>query len=117
MISGRTRAIILAALGALLANAQCYVNCAITNCTQTPCNSCPRHHSSHGDLAGCQHQHSEFTGPQLRIAVGNITTAVAGLAPCAAAESVFREPVLLSLSTNSSPPSSQLSPAISVLRI
>ena len=117
MISYWMRVFVLTAVGALVANAQCYVNCAVTACTEAPCNTCPHHHSSQGNRASCQHQHSEFTGPQLRVAVGSVATAVAVLAPCTAAALILREPALPLPRTNSSPPGSDLSASISVLRI
>lgn len=122
MLAGWSRALGLVAVAALLANAQCYNTCALTACTsaQTPSNDCPKHHHkpSREDSSGCQHQHSEFTGPESGIAKVSVAPAV--LIPAvltAGADAVFLEPLFLPTPDTGSPPRSQGSPAISILRI
>ena len=122
MLFGWTRAVGLVAVAALLANAECYNACALATSrfAQTPSNGC--HHqkapSSHEDEPGCHYQHSEFTGAETGVAKVSVASAVpilAELMPGSVA--VLIEPLLLSSPDRSPPPRSQVSSAISVLRI
>jgi hypothetical protein len=120
MLSGWTRALGLIAVAALLANAQCYNTCALAACisAQTPSNGCHHHKSSHEDGSGCQHQHSEFIGPESGIAKVSVAPAVPILAVLTPGSAVVLiEPLLLSSPDAGSPPGGQVSSAISVLRI
>src|SRR6266536_196347 len=82
MLSGWTRTFVLFASAALLANAQCYGSCATVTCgsPQTPSGSCHHNKSSHESNAGCVHQHSEFTGPEVGVAKINVATPIPILA-------------------------------------
>ena len=123
MLSCWTRALGLIAVAALLANAQCYKTCALAACTpaQTPSNDCHHHkspHSSDEEGSSCQHQHSEFTGPES----GLVKVSIAPVAPFLAVFTagpavVLIEPLLQSSPDIGSPPGGQISSAISVLRI
>ena len=122
MLSGWTRAIGLVAVAALLANAQCYDACAVAACktAETPSSDCHQHphKSSHEDSPDCQHQHSEFTGPESGMAKVNVAPAVAVLAVLTAgSDEILIEPLLLSSPDTGSPPDDQVPSAISVLRI
>ena len=124
MLSGWIRALVLVAVAALLVNAQCYDTCAVAACkpVQTPSNDCPQHHkpshSSHEDGSGCQHQHSEFTGPESGIAKVNVAPVAPVLAVLTAGPApVLIEPLLLSKPGTGSLPDDQVPSAISVLRI
>ena len=122
MLSAWTRALGLVAVAALLANAQCYNTCALAACTSapTPSNDCSQHHHkpSHEDGSGCQHQHSEFIGPESGIAKVSVAPAVPFLGVLIArSAAVLIEPLLLLQPATSSPPDGQVSSAISVLRI
>ena len=125
MLSGWSRALGLVAVAALLANAQCYDTCAVAACkpVQTPSSDCPQHHqkpshSSHEGGSGCQHQHSEFTGPESGIAKVNVAPVVPVLAVLTAGPApVLIEPLLLSKPDTGSPPDDQVPSVISVLRI
>ena len=120
MFSSWTRALGLIAVAALLVNAQCYNSCAMATChsAQTPSNGCHHHQPSHEDAPDCQHQHSEFIGPESGIAKVSVTPAVSFQAVLTVGSAVaLIEPLLLSIPDTSSPPGAQLSSAISVLRI
>jgi hypothetical protein len=122
MLSGWIRALGLVAVAALLANAQCYNTCALAACTsaQTPSNDCPqhRHKPSHENSSDCQHQHSEFIGPESGIAKVSIAPAAPFLGVLTVGSAaVLIEPLLLLQPATSSPPGGQVSSAISVLRI
>ena len=122
MLASWSRALGLVAVAALLANAQCYNACALAVCqaAQAPPSSCHQHHhkSSHEDSPDCQHQHSEFTGPESGMAKVNVAPAVAFLAVLTAgSDEVLIEPLLLSNPDTGSPPDDQVPSAISVLRI
>jgi len=125
MLAGWSRALGLFAVAALLANAQCYDTCAVAVCkpVQTSSNDCPQHHhkpshSSHEGGSGCQHQHSEFTGPESGIAKVNVAPAVPVLAVLTAGPApVLIETLLLSKPDTGPPPGDQIHPANSVLRI
>lgn len=123
MLSGWTRALGLVAVAALLANAQCYNTCAlaISRSAHTPSGGCHHHKSprssNEGD-SGCQHQHSEFIGPESGIAKVSIAPAVPILGLLTAGSAaVLIEPLLLSMPDVGSPPGGQVSSAVSVLRI
>jgi len=122
MLSVWTRAFGLIAVAALCANAQCYSICALAACNpRSPSNACHHHKSSqpsHEDGPVCQHQHSEFAGPESGIAQVSVASAapvVGVLTPSSAV--ILIEPLLLSSPDNGSPPGEQVSSAISVLRI
>ena len=120
MYSSWIRAFSLVAVAALFANAQCSNTCAITarDSAQTPSNDCHHHKSSHEDGSGCQHHHSEFTGPESGIVKVSVAPVVPILAVLTAgAEVVLIEPLLLLSPESASPPGGQISSAISVLRI
>lgn len=120
MYSSWIRAFALVAVAALFANAQCSITCPITarDSAQTPSDGCHHQKSSHEDGADCQHHHSEFIGPESGIAKVSIapTAPVLAVLP-AGSEAVLIEPLLSSDPDSGSPPSSQTSSAISVLRI
>jgi len=122
MLAGWSRALGLVAVAALLANAQCYNACAVAACkaAQTPSSGCHqhRHQSSHEDSPDCQHQHSEFVGPESSIAKVNVAPAVPVLAVLTAgSDVVLIEPLLLSKPDTGWPPRPHVPSAISVLRI
>jgi hypothetical protein len=120
MISGWTRAFILTAVASLLANAQCYVNCAAAACNsnQPPCDSCPRHSSSPENQAACPHQqNADFVGPEVRVAAESTPAMVASPALSTHLMLMLQEPTRLMPSTANSPPGSHDSSAISALRI
>ena len=122
MLAAWSRALGLFAVAALLANAQCYDTCAVAACkpVQTPSNDCPQHHHkpSHEDSYSCQHQHSEFIGPESGIAKVSVAPAVPILAVLTPGSAVVLiEPLLQSSPDIGSPPGGQISSAISVLRI
>jgi hypothetical protein len=124
MLAGWSRALGLVAVAALLANAQCYNACAVAACkaAQAPSSGCHQHShrdkSSHEDSPDCQHQHSEFVGPESGIAKVNVAPAVPVLAVLTAgSDVVLIEPLLLSKPDTGSPPGDQVPSAISVLRI
>ena len=119
MLVGRTRAIVLVAVIALIENASCFANCGSTACTstRTPCHNCHHQKSSHEDDARCPHQHSEFAAPEAGIAKVNGAAAAATLpAPAASSGTVLLEPHLLSQSgvTSSPGPGSR---SVGILRI
>jgi hypothetical protein len=119
MFVGRTRAIVLIALVALIENASCFANCGSTACTstRTPCHNCHHQKSSHEDGARCPHQHSEFAAPEAGIAKVNDATAAAMLpAPAASSDTILLEPHLLSQSDGTSS-LSQRSRSVCILRI
>jgi hypothetical protein len=122
MFSCWTRALGLLAVAALLVNAQCYDTCAVaaSKAAETSSSGCPQHHqkSSHEESSGCKHQHSEFISPEsgiVKVSVAPVVSILAVLAEGSA--EVLIEPLLLSQSNTGSPPSGQVSPAISVLRV
>lgn len=121
MFSGWTRLIGLIAVAALIANAQCYNTCALAySAAEIPSNGCHQHHhkSSHEDSSGCQHEHSEFIGPEAGIVKTGVAQAVPVLAVSTEGSAlVVIEPPLLSTPDTGSPPGGQVSSALSVLRI
>lgn len=121
MFSGWTRLIGLIAVAALIANAQCYNTCALAySAAEIPSNGCHQHHhkSSHEDSSGCQHEHSEFIGPEAGIVKTGVAQAVPVLAVSTEGSAlVVIEPPLLSTPDTGSPPGDQVSSALSVLRI
>lgn len=120
MHSGWIRVSVLFAVAMLLANTQCYGACtaALRRSAEAPSTSCHHHKSSHGDDAACPYSHSEFAGPEVRIAQISVATAIPIL-PVLAADSsaVIPEPPVFSQSDTGSPPGVDISLAISVLRI
>lgn len=122
MLAGWSRALGLVAVAAIFANAQCYDTCAVAACTpaQTPSNECPqhRHKPSHEGSSPCQHQHSEFTGPESGIAKANVAPAIPVVAVLTvSSHAILSEPLLLSKPDTGSPPGDQVPSAVSVLRI
>lgn len=120
MLSRWTRAFVLAVAAALVANAQCYSTCATAtyDSAQTPAGSCHHHKSSHESNAGCVHQHSEFSGPEVGVAKVNIPAALPILAVLTA-DVRFAAPEWLHSpqADNGWPPGGRLLSTISVLRI
>lgn len=123
MLAGWTRALGLIAVAALFANAQCYDTCALAaiRLTQTPSNGCHHHrspHSSNEGDSGCQHQHSEFIGPESAIVKAHVAPAAPVQAVLTAGSvSVVLEPFLVSQPDTGSPPDGHAPSFISVLRI
>ena len=120
MLSSLTRAFVLVALAALVANAQCYGSCATVTCgsAQTPSGSCHHNRSSHESSAGCVHQHSEFTGAEVGVAKVNVATAIPFLAVLIATVTIAApERPQLPQADIGSPPGGRILSTISVLRI
>jgi hypothetical protein len=120
MLAGWTRVSVWVAVGALLANVQCYGNCGTAACkaAQMPLGGCPHHKSSHDGQVGCLHQHSEFIGTESDVAnasVAKTTPIVSVLTSCSTA--VLLESVLLLRAHTGSPPHNHAFTAVSVLRI
>ena len=119
MFVGRTRAIVLIAVGALMGNAYCFARCASTACTsaKTPCNSCHHQKPSHEGDARCPYQHSEFATPEAGIAKVNDATTAATLPTLpASSDTISLDPEFLSQSDVASSPGGP-SRSIGVLRI
>jgi hypothetical protein len=119
MLVGRTRAIVLVAVAALIGNAYCFATCASTACasTKTPCNNCHHQQSSHENGARCPHQHTEFAAPEAGIPKMNDATAAAMLpTPPASSDTISPEPDFLSQSEVASSPGHP-SRSLSVIRI
>ncbi len=120
MLPSLTRAFVLVAVAALVANAQCYGSCATVTCSsaQTPSGSCHHNRSSHESSAGCVHQHSEFTRPEVGFAKVNVATAISILAVLTADVTIASpERLRLPQADIGSPPGAPILSTISVLRI
>ena len=120
MLSRLTRAFVLLAVAALLANAQCYGACAAVSCgsDQTPSGRCHHNKSSHQSNAACVHQHAEFTGPEVGIAKAGVATAAPVLAALIAeARVAVPDRLHVPRADSGSPPGVRIFSAISVLRI
>jgi hypothetical protein len=75
MFSELTRALVLMAAAALVANAQCYGICAVntSDSDRTQPGSCHRHNQpSHTRNTGCANPHPEFSGPEVGIAKADV---------------------------------------------
>lgn len=109
----------LIAVGALLANAQCYGTCLgnACNAAQTPSDSCHHHKSSHDD-ARCPYQHHELASPDTSIA--KITLALATLdvaVPVSGSIAVCTDSHPRMQPATGAPPAGDIATTISVLRI
>src|ERR1017187_5288821 len=95
MLSGWSRALVLITAAALLANAQCYGNCAtaLPKSPRAPAKSC-HHHKSAPEDQGCPHGHPEFSGPEPAAATVSITGTVSPVLVAAAASGASMEPAL-----------------------
>src|SRR3989442_119875 len=119
MLTGWSRAFLLFAAAALVANTQCYGACATVPCgsAQTRSGSCHHNESAHEKNAGCVH-HSEFTGPEVGVAKVHVATWFPILAVLTAAVTIAAPERLQSLhAANGSPPRGRIYPTVSVLRI
>ena len=121
MLAGWSRAFALLVVAAIFVNAHCSNACAFatTASAETPSNDCPQHHKpSHEHSSSCQHQHSEFVGPESGIAKVNVAPVVPVLAVLTPGSSlILSEQLLLSKSDSGSPPGDQIPTTISILRI
>ena len=120
MLSRWSRAFVLVAVAALIANAQCFGSCVTGACSSTkaPSNSCHHHKSPDNDkdTTRCLHQHSYFAGPEAGIAKVTIVSAILpALTDSSAAISVDFK-FLPKLDTGS-PPGCRSGSTISVLRV
>jgi len=118
MLSGWSRAFVLIAVAALLANAWCYGACATAACQppQIPTNGCHHHHPSPQDH-GCPHQHPEFAGPEAAVANVSVTGTVSPEAVVVARSAPVTDLVPPPQSDNGWPPGNPVRSSISILRI
>jgi hypothetical protein len=117
MLSGWSRALVLIAAAALLANTQCYGACVAAACKspQVPTNGC-HHHKSPPEDQGCPHRHPEFAGPQPAVANVSVTGAVS-LAVVAVVGSAAVMDLVLPLQADNGSPPEHIRSSISILRI
>jgi len=118
MLSGWSRALVLIAAAALLANAQCYGACATAACKppQIPTNACHHHQPSPEDK-GCPHGHPEFAGPETAAANVSVTGTVSPEAVVVAGSAPVMDLVLPLQADTGSPPGYPVRSSISILRI
>jgi hypothetical protein len=118
MLASWIRALVLIAVGALLAGVQCSGNCVTACGAQTPAGGCHHQKSSHEGQAGCLHQHSEFTGPESAVAkASNAQSAPIVPLLTRGSTALLAEPALLLRAHTESPPDRHIFPAVSILRI
>ena len=120
MRSGWIRVFVLFAAAALVANAQCYGTCATVTCgsAQSPGGSCHHDKSSHERNAGCVHQNSEVTGPEVGVAKVNVATVIPNVGVLTADVTIAAsERLHLPQAYIGSPPGGRIFSTISVFRI